>query len=114
MPKFNPDKYSADYKKRNYDQIGLLFPKGYRDKLRTAAENAGFPSVNAMFNQLAADMIRQYLKPQEPTGAGADRQATAPAPDEIPADPVPLDPPKPSGQFPEDAEPEPPTESPEH
>lgn len=67
MPKFNPDKYAADYKKRNYDQIGLLFPKGYRDKLRTVAENAGFPSVNAMFNSLAADMIRQYLTPQEPT-----------------------------------------------
>lgn len=92
MPKFNPDKYATDYKKRNYDQIGLLFPKGYRDKLRTAAINAGFPSVNAMFNSLAADMIRQYLKPQEPDSTGT-------SPDEFPADP-----PEPSGQFPEDAE----------
>ena len=88
MPKFNPDKYATNYKKRNYDQIGLLFPKGYREKLRTAATNAGFPSVNAMFNSLAADMIRRYLKPQEPT-----------APDEFPADP-----PEPSEEIPEDAE----------
>ena len=105
MPKFNPDKYADDYKRRNYDRINLLLPKGYRDKLRTAAINAGFPSVNAMFNSLAADMIRQYLKPQEPTGTGADHQATAataPAPDEFPADP-----PEPDGQIHEGAEPEP-------
>lgn len=95
MPKFNPDKYATDYKKRNYDQIGLLFPKGYRDKLRTVAENAGFPSVNAMFNSLAADMIRQYLTPQEPNSAGTSS-------DEFPADP-----PAPSGEIPEDAEQEP-------
>ena len=88
MPKFNPDKYAQDYRRRNYDTITLLFPKGYREKLRTAATNAGFPSVNAMFNSLAADMIRRYLKPQEPT-----------APDEFPADP-----PEPSEEIPESAE----------
>lgn len=80
MPKFNPDKYATDYKKRNYDQIGLLFPKGYREKLRITAKKAGFPSVNAMFNSVAADMIRQYLRPQEPTGEIPEdaEQETAP------------------------------------
>lgn len=81
MPKFNPDKYATDYKKRNYDQIGLLFPKGYREKLRIAAQNAGFPSVNAMFNQLAAEMIRKYQNPPDPSGEipeDAEQETAAP------------------------------------
>jgi hypothetical protein len=90
MPKFNPDKYASDYKKRNYDQIGLLFPKGYRDKLRTAAKNAGFPSVNAMFNQLADEMIRKYQNPPEPPGEspeGAEQEPTTPTGPEADTEP---------------------------
>jgi len=86
MPKFNPDKYATDYKKRNYDQIGLLFPKGYREKLRIAAQNAGFPSVNAMFNQLAAEMIRKYQNPPKPSGESPEDAGQEPTAQDSPAE----------------------------
>lgn len=83
MPKFNPDKYSTDYRRRNYDTISLLLPKGTRAKLQQIAKGAG-TSVNALFNDLVAQLIR-------------DSTATAP---------------EPSGEIPEGTEQEtaPPTE----
>lgn len=80
MPKFNPDKYADDYKRRNYDRINLLLPKGTRAKLQQIAQAAGI-SVNALFNDFVAQLIR-------------DSSATAP---------------EPSGESPEDAEQEPTT-----
>lgn len=78
MPKFNPDKYADDYKRRNYDRINLLLPKGSREKLQRIAKAAGI-SVNALFNDFVARLIR-------------DSSATTP---------------KPSGEIPEEAEQEP-------
>lgn len=75
MPKFNPDKYADDYKRRNYDRINILLPKGSRARLQQIAKAAGI-SVNALFNGFVAQLIR-------------DSSATAP---------------EPSGEIPEDAE----------
>ena len=75
MPKFNPDKYADDYKRRNYDRINLLLPKGSREKLQRIAKDNGI-SVNALFNDFVARLIR-------------DSSTTAP---------------EPSGEIPEDAE----------
>ena len=81
MPKFNPDKYADDYKRRNYDRINLLLPKGSREKLQQIAKAAGV-SVNALFNDFVARLIR-------------DSTATAP---------------EPSGEIPEGAKQEPTTQ----
>ena len=81
MPKFNQDKYADDYKRRNYDRINLLLPKGTRAKLQQIAKAAGI-SVNALFNDLVVQLIRAS-------------SATAP---------------EPSGEIPEDTEPQTDTE----
>lgn len=80
MPKFNPDKYADDYKRRNYDRINLLLPKGTRAKLQQIAKAAGI-SVNALFNDLVAQLIRDSsATASEPSGEipEGEEQETAP------------------------------------
>lgn len=37
----------AEYKKRNYDTIIMMIPKGKKDLLKQAAQEAGAPSLSA-------------------------------------------------------------------
>ena len=75
------NRYQEDYKRENYDIIKILTPKGTRERLKTEAARRGLQSVNALFNLL----IAQILPPD------SDGAETAP---------------EPSGEIPEDAEPE--------
>lgn len=81
MPKFNPDKYADDYKRRNYDRINLLLPKGSRAKLQQIAKAAGI-SVNALFNDFVAQLIRDSATTAPPPSGeipeDAEQDATAP------------------------------------
>ena len=81
MPKFNPDKYADDYKRRNYDRINLLLPKGSREKLQQIAKAAGI-SVNALFNDFVAQLIRDSTATvPEPSGEipeGAEQETAPP------------------------------------
>lgn len=66
-----------DYKRRNYDRILLQFPAGSRERLREAAQAAGYSSVNAwaaaiLGRAAGADLsLRGEFGPRKPSGAGA-------------------------------------------
>ena len=81
MPKFNPDKYADDYKRRNYDRINLLLPKGSREKLQRIAK-ANRISVNALFNDFVARLIRDSSatasEPSRESPEDAEQETAAP------------------------------------
>lgn len=116
MPWTNQERnrYQEDYKRENYDIIKVLTPKGTRERLKAEAARQGLTVSMLIYQAIARILPPDEIPGTDPTGTGtgADRQATAataPAPDEFPADP-----PEPSKQIPEDAETNPPTDSPEH
>lgn len=48
-------RYVNEYKRANYDRIGLLVPKGQKDKLKAAADAQG-----KSLNQYISDAIKMY------------------------------------------------------
>lgn len=53
---FNQIAYQNEYIKEKYDRINLLVPKGKKEKIRKAAEEAG-KSVNEYINSLIDEKI---------------------------------------------------------
>lgn len=54
MGDYDKVKYNNDYNKENYDIIRVPFPKGMKEKLKTAAKERGSASVSAYIKQLVA------------------------------------------------------------
>lgn len=74
MPK-KESEYNYNYTKSNYDTIKVLTPKGTRERLKTEAEKRGLQSVNALLNQLIAQILPPDLtEPTAPMEPEADTE----------------------------------------
>lgn len=50
------NQYDANYARENYDRLGLYLPKGYKEKLKEAAEKEGI-SVTELIKTLIDDKL---------------------------------------------------------
>lgn len=55
--KFNPNKYTNDYKKLNYDRLNFLMPKGTKERIKTVADSLGITS-----SELVRNAINEYIE----------------------------------------------------
>jgi len=73
------NRYSMEYNKNAYDRLTLYIPKGTRAQLKAEAARRGLQSVNALLNQLIAQILPPDLT--EPSGQipeNAERETAAP------------------------------------